>query len=370
MDALSATAEGKVRLANLRLAHAKPEEAAGWDEFVERHPEGRFCHLWGYKRALEQAYGYQCLYLNILDGEERIGVFPSIIVRRGQGRLISQPFNEYGGPLCLELSGQEQKSLARLLMHAAEAADCSAIEIRGGIGCEGMAETDVCVRHPLHSYAVLNLQTEEQLWQNLLTHEARKGVNRARNAGLTIQVRLGARAVEAPFYDLYLASMKRLGVPPHPPQFFSELAEGLNQHLVATWVMSRGQPVATLLGAVTGQRVHIFVTTSDSQAWSMRPNDLAHWELIRWAVSAGLRVFDFGSARYSGQIQFKKKWGASLHEYSYYSIGPPAFAALPNGQMMETSSPFMSMMSYLWRRIVPGRLAGALGPPIRRYLTK
>jgi len=28
------------------------------------------------------------------------------------------------------------------------------------------------------------------------------------------------------------------------------------------------------------------------------------------------------------------------------------------------------MMSYLWRRIVPGRLAGALGPPIRRYLTK
>lgn len=42
------------------------------------------------------------------------------------------------------------------------------------------------------------------------------------------------------------------------------------------------------------------------------PNDLAHWELIRWAVFEKRRVFDFGTACYARQLRFKKKWGVSF----------------------------------------------------------
>ncbi len=354
----------------LLLRPATEEDAPAWDGFVERHPHARFAHLWGYRRVLEGAYGYRCAYLSIFAGDRRVGVFPSIVVRRGGARLISQPFIEYGGPLIEGLSTEQQKLLPSMLLRAAREHGCQSIEIRGGIGCEPMLESEYCVKHPLHSYAVLDLAPKEQLWRKALTNEARKGVNRAQKAGLTVDVRRSAAAVGDPFYDLYLISMKRLGVPPHSRQFFTQLAAGIGDHLVAAWVMDKAAPVAMLLGAVAGQRIQIFITASDPQAWASRPNDLAHWELIQWAFSTGLREFDFGSARYEGQIQFKKKWGVSLYEYGYYLIGEPNSAAIRQIHTVQTSSRLMTAMSSLWRTAVPTKVTGLLGPSLRKLLTK
>lgn len=357
----------EVQIADLLLSRATSTDAAAWDDFVHRHPEGRFCHLWGYKRVLEEAYGYKSLYLNILSQGKRVGVFPSVVVPRGSGRLVSQPFNEYGGPLTQDLLVEQQKVLSRLLMQLASEEGCQTVEIRGGIGCEAMSGTDLCVRHPLHCYAVLKLDEKEHLWQRSLTYEARKAVNKARKAGLTIHIRRGGRAIEEPFYTLYLDSMKRLGVPPHPKKFFVKLAEELGDNVVGAWVMSKAAPVGVLLGVVTGQRIHTLVTASDCSAWSMRPNDLAHWELIDWAVVAGLRVFDFGSVRYPGQYQFKSKWGASMQVYNCYCISP--YSAYPI-QTINSSGRFAVLMSSVWKVVVPITLTAVLGPPIRRYLAK
>ncbi len=354
----------------LTVRRAQPMEAQSWDGFVESHPEGRFCHLWGFRQVLERTYGYRCVYLNIYAGEQRIGIFPSIAVTRGSPRLISQPFNEYGGPLSRALSTDQYHQLSQLLFQAAQEENCRSVEIRGGIGCEAANEAVGWIKIPLHSYAILRLEEEQQLWRNSLTNEARKGVNRARKAALVVEIRRGTSAVQDPFFKLYLVSMKRLGVPPHSAQFFSELARTLGDRLVGAWVMSQGEPAAVLLGSIVGQRIQVWITASAPKFWSMRPNDLAHWELIRWACGEGLRIFDFGSARYSGQIQFKKKWGVSLHEYCYYLIGPRNSDSTLKIQTVESSSRTMAALASLWRRFVPLPLTAVLGPPIRKYLTK
>jgi hypothetical protein len=356
--------------AGISLSGAGSQHAKQWDEFVDRHPEGRFCHLWGYKQVLEEAVGYKCRYLNIFSGGKLVGVFPSIVVRRGSGRLVSQPFNEYGGPLTQGLSEHQFRWLAKLLMEAAEEDGCRSIEIRGGIGCDPMTQSEFCCKHPLHFYGTLDLTQKEQLWRKSLTHEARKDVARAEREGLTAEIRYGTKAVEGPFYELYLNSMKRLGVPPHSKRFFTMLAKNFGNRLVAAWVTLKTTAVAILIGAIAGKRLHIFVTASDTRAWRMRPNDLAHWKLIEWAASSGLSTFDFGSARYAGQIQFKKKWGVSLHEYSFYSVARPGSTALTQIQSVKTSSRSMAALSKAWRAMVPVRLSRVIGPPVRKYLTK
>lgn len=355
---------------SLTVTRARPEDAAEWDEFVDRHAQGRFCHLWGFKQVLEETFGYRCVYLNIFSKGKRIGLFPSVVVRRGSGRLISQPFNEYGGPLTESLSTDEYRQLTRLLLGIAHEENCHTVEIRGGIGCEQAAESGCWVKHSLHSYAVLTLDEKDRLWRESLTYEARKGINRARKAGLRVEIRRGGRAVEKPFYNLYLVSMKRLGVPPHAARFFDRLAAALGHRVVAAWVRHETDPVAILLGVVNGQRIHIFVSASEPSYWERRPNDLAHWELISWASVEGLRIFDFGSARYPGQIHYKKKWGASFHEYPYYLIGPPHLATSLRIQTAQSSSRFMTVMANLWRWLVPLAATPVLGPPIRKYLTK
>ncbi|MBZ5515145.1 MAG: GNAT family N-acetyltransferase [Acidobacteriia bacterium] len=348
---------------------AGPEDAPLWDNFVESHPEGRYCHLWGYRRTLEEAYGYHCVYLKFLGSGQLVGVFPSIQVRRRRW-LISQPFNEYGGPLTLSLSCEQYGQLTRLLLREAQREGCESIEIRGGIGCEAAGRAASWKFQPLHSYALLRLGDPEHLWKKVVSYEARKGVNKARKAGLVAEVRRGARAVEQPFYHLYLMSMKRLGVPPHPWRFFLELAAGIGDRLVASWVMEGKQPVAILLGATSGRRVHIFVIASEPRAWPMRPSDLAHWELIEWACRQHLEVFDFGSARYSGQIQFKKKWGIEFHDYGYYLLGSAESTGKLKSGTVRTSSKSMAAMATLWKWVMPLALTRRIGPPIRKYLTK
>lgn len=157
------------------LTSAEPDNGKSWDAFVDSHPEGRFCHLWGYRRVLERAYNYRCAYRNIRMDGRLVGVFSSIVVRHGRGRLVSQPFNEYGGPLTEPLVASQWKRLASLLLEVAHEEDCQSVEIRGGVGCEPLAETGYAVKHPLHAYGVLPLQDEARLWRNSLTNEARKG---------------------------------------------------------------------------------------------------------------------------------------------------------------------------------------------------
>lgn len=353
----------------IEIAYASEADAENWDRLVESHPEGRYCHLWGYRRALENACGYRCIYMKIQSSGRLIGIFPAIKTRR-RGWMISQPFNEYGGPLTLKLSVEASSQLSHHLVETAKREGCKAIEIRGGIGCEEISDRPEWKRIPLHSYAVLDLGNSDHIWKNVITYEARKGVNKARHSGLVAEVRRGSQAIESPFYDLYLLSMKRLGVPPHSIRFFDELAAGIGDRLVASWVLDGGKPAAILLGAVTGARVHIFVIASRPEAWAKRPSDLAHWELIQWACRQDFKVFDFGSARYKGQIQFKKKWGVEFRDYGFYLVGPAETISRMEIQSVKTSSRSMSLLADLWRWGVPIPLTRLLGPPIRRYLTK
>jgi hypothetical protein len=357
------------RSAPITVEPARPGDALEWDRLVESHPEGRYCHLWGHRRTLEEAYGYHCVCLKFLAGGQLVGVFPPIQVKR-RGWPVSQSFNEYRGPLTLPLSPEQYRQLTDLLIREAQQEACYSIEIRGGINCEAAARAASWKIQPLHSYALLGLSDSEHLWKKAVSYEARKGVNKARELGLSAGVRRAAPAIAAPFYRLYLASMKGLGVPPHPWRLFTELAAGIGDRLVASWVLEGQQPAAILLGATTGRRIHIFVIASDPRAWPKRPSDLAHWELIEWGCKEGLEVFDFGSARYSGQVQFKKKWGIELHDYGFYLITSSELGRELKMETARTSSKTMAAMAALWRWVVPLALTQLIGPPIRKYLTK
>jgi CelD/BcsL family acetyltransferase involved in cellulose biosynthesis len=52
--------------------------------------------------------------------------------------------------------------------------------------------------------------------------------------------------------------------------------------------------------------------SSDRAYFSLCPNNLLYWEMIRWGCEHGYRRFDFGrSSPQSGTYHFKKQWGTS-----------------------------------------------------------
>lgn len=87
-----------------KFAESDREE---WDGFVNRHPEGRFSQLIGYKDVIEKTFGYEPSYWLFKDSQGRIkAIFPSFVKRSRLlgSKLISQPFCEYGGYLGMTLA--------------------------------------------------------------------------------------------------------------------------------------------------------------------------------------------------------------------------------------------------------------------------
>jgi CelD/BcsL family acetyltransferase involved in cellulose biosynthesis len=339
-----------------------------WDAYVESHPEGRFCQLFGY-RCVERVYGYKPWYLTFRSAGKIVGVLPCFEARSllfGR-RLLSQPFSEYGGFLLnQDLPADERRAIVDSVRTFLQAKGLRVLETHGNYGMEVPdQQLQVGNRQQL---AYLDLEPSvDHLWDKVISRHVRKAVRKAEREGLRSFERTDEHMLTTQFYPLYLRSMKRLGSPPHSAEFFLECYRALQSKLRIFWTSYEDKPIAGLLGFSCGQRVSIVNTVSDERYWHLRPNDLIHWEYIKWARQNGYRYFDFGSVRYAGQSQYKEKWGCSLKDSGYYFLATEPGAAY---ESFDSSSDTMTLAGKLWANYVPGFFARAVGPVLRKHLLR
>jgi CelD/BcsL family acetyltransferase involved in cellulose biosynthesis len=343
------------------------EDQAAWDHFAERHGEARFCHLFAYATALE-CYGYVPRNLCFLKDREIVGVLPAAQINTmfSGRKLVSQPFSEYGGLLAdPQLSGDDIAEIFSLAVaYSKESLNIKTIEIHGNHGVPDVWQKNLTVQSvPLH-IAVLPLDRPvDDIWKKVINYSARKAINQARGHGLEVVFECNETIIAEQFYPLYLSTMKRLGAPPHKLSYFLHCCRAFGDKMIIGWAKRGGEIVAGLLGFSCGNRVSIISTVSDRRNWHLRPNDLLHWEFIKMAAETSHAVFDFGSVRYQGQRDFKKKWGCEFVEHENYFVGPGRAG-------VDSSSKSMQRMAALWARYMPSRLAQEVGPIIRRQLAR
>jgi hypothetical protein len=344
-------------------------EPAGpaWDIFAAAHPHGRFIHLTGFKKTVEDVYGLRSNYWLYQEKDKLRAIFPSFFLRGivyGR-RLVSQPFSEYGGILFSPDAGADERlsilsKFPLVIQKSREKNRMDYLEIRGFPDLGGAA-TGVFGKIGLYESAVLPLDPGLNLWDKV-DYSVRKNVRKARSSGLSLSRLRTPEDIRDVFYPLHLRSLKRLGSPPHPLAYFLGLQGNLGEHLSLSTAWLGQRPIAALLGWVVGGSVQITDIASDERFFRYRANDLLHFELIDWAVSNGLRIFDFGPVRYAGQRQFKKKWGVEVREHSYY-YSPAQRMRAP----LSDQSPAARAARSLWR-FIPSALAARLGRLLRREL--
>jgi CelD/BcsL family acetyltransferase involved in cellulose biosynthesis len=342
-------------------------KATAWDAFVVGHPRGRFIHLTGFKRTVEDIYGLKSNYWLFVRGETTRAVFPSFFHRGllyGR-RVVSQPFSEYGGVLFALESGPEEKrdilsEFSTVIEKSREKKKLDYLEIRCFSDLEG-TETDLFQKTTLYESALLPLSRGMRLSDHV-EYSVRKNVRKAKTSGLGLRILQSREDLIRVFYPLHLRSLRRLGSPPHPLAYFLSLQQNLKEHLrlFTAWMGQR--PVAALLGWVVGDSVQITDIASDERFFPYRANDFLHFEFIEWAIARGCRRFDFGPVRYAGQRQYKKKWGVELHEYAYYYV-PFRKPKRP----LSDQSRLARTASALWR-FLPAGAAAKFGRCLRREL--
>jgi hypothetical protein len=344
-----------------------------WDEYVVTHPEGRFCHLMGYKRVVEETYGYRAIYFAIEKDKRIVGVFPSFLCKSiifGK-KIASQPFSEYGGILAQELTQNDYEQIFEALGKAMRQTNVNLIEIHGGFGIPENVRERYLSPTFSHHRAVLRLSDKvEEIWKKRISYEVRKAVGKAERSGVKCYERVDRAMITEKFYPLFLASMKRLGAPPHPLAYYVKCYEHLKDYLKIFWAEYEGKTVAALLGFVVGKAAHIINIVSDDKYWSKRPNDLCHWSFIKWGCENNYQFFDMGSVRYEGQRRYKEKWGAELQEYAHHVFAPNLNEKEMKSKTFDSSSRSMTFFSSAWRKLVPLTVSKSLGPMVRKQLAR
>jgi CelD/BcsL family acetyltransferase involved in cellulose biosynthesis len=343
-------------------------DAAAWDSYVEGHPQGRFSQLFGY-RCLERVYGYRPHYLGFVRSGKLVGVLPAFEARSAifGRRFLSQPFSEYGGFLLdadLDTGARDQvfdAVLSFMRLHRHEQ-----LETHGNFGC-GPSPRFRRGNEQQLAYLPLTAGVSE-VWEKVISRHVRKAVRKSEREGLTCIERSDEQTLRDHFHPLYVRSMKRLGSPPHAFAYFGQCRAALGERMRIFWAMRGEQPIAGLLGFTCGRRVSITNIVSDERYWELRPNDLVHWEFIRWAMENGYAQFDFGSVRYDGQAQYKSKWGCAMVESGYYYLATTAVAA--GQRAFDSSSRTLTFAGRMWTNWVPAPVAQAVGPLLRKHLVR
>ncbi|MDD5145060.1 MAG: GNAT family N-acetyltransferase [Candidatus Pacebacteria bacterium] len=343
-----------------------------WNDFVKSNYQGRFCNLTGFNEAIRETFGFSSHCWMVKENDEILALMSAFECRDflGRKKMISQPFSEYGGILIKD--GISQAGTDKILENVSKyfkdflaSSKIGFLEVHGGLEIKGDFKK-YFEKFPLYQYAVLELDSPENLFEKKFNYEVKKAIKKAERSQVSVFHGLDEKTIKEKFYPLYLLSMKRLGSPPHHLRYFLNLSKSLKDSIEFFWAEHQGRPTACLLGWKCGQRIQITDTVSDFKQWETRANDLLHWEFIKWASLSGFKYFDFGPVRYEGQERYKKKWGCDFFDYSFYYLSSKKgfYAKKP---LDDRDFP-IKLLSAVWKKLIPVKLTPILGGFIRKKL--
>lgn len=327
-----------------------------WDDQLGNFDGATFCHFGGWRKIMSEVLGHEPLYRVAVDGDGRTrGLMPMVRVKsRFFGDyLVSMPFLSYGGPIG---SGLAREALVRDAEKTARGLGVDLLELRSRNPVPGgLSRSDRKVT------VLLDLPDDpHELWTKGLRAKVRSQVRRPQKEGM--KVHFGPEC--APwFYRVFSRTMRDLGTPVLPRQFFESLAAEFPAECVFCTVEFEGEAVAAGCGFFWAGEFEITWAGSLRKHSSRAPNMLLYWSLMEHTISRGGRVFNFGRCSPgSGSHRFKKQWGGKDYPLPWAQWAKKGVASTPTPDQQK-----FQMAISAWQRM-PLSVANWLGPKLSRYI--
>ncbi len=339
----------------LLVRAAQESDAASWDAFVEAHPAATFFHLYGWRRVLERAYRHRTHYLCATREGRVVGVLPLAEVKSWLfgHTLVSTPFCVYGGAVAEDVATRD--SLIDAACKLATELGVDTLELRN---MERVRPEWPCKDLYVTFRKPISADDEENL--KAIPRKQRAMVRGGITAGLVSQIDQDV----ATAWDVYSESVRNLGTPVFPLEYFKILAAEFGERCEVLKVQHAGQTVASVLSFYFRDEVLPYYGGGTHASREVNANDFMYWELMRRAAARGLRIFDYGrSKRDTGSFRFKKHWGfepAPLY-YEYFLVKA---REMPN---VSPTNPKYALFLKVWQRL-PLWLSRRIGPFLSRSL--
>jgi serine/alanine adding enzyme len=273
---------------------------------------------------LGECYGYRTFAAALvgMDGRPRAGL-PVIETRRllsRERRWVSLPFTDFCPPLAQDPEAEQQLGVE--LDHARAAARVDRFVVHADLSSTAAQTRGQGFRHEL------KLEDDaDSLFRRMSKSQVQRNVKRARREQVSVRRAEREEDLDRVFFDLQLATRRRLGAPIQPRRFYTLLWRKMIQagHGSLLLAYHRGDPIA---GAVflrgNGTLVYKFGASSKSH-WDLRPNALVMWTAIEQAYADGIKVVDLGRTepQHESLRRFKQHWSTSEIPLTHSVFGEP-----------------------------------------------
>jgi len=134
-------------------------------------------------------------------------------------------------------------------------------------------------------------KTEDQLMQDF-HQKVRYNIRLAERKGVTVQV--GGREDVATFYKMIVETGVRDNFVVRSREYYEKVYDCLApDHLRVFIAYCEGQPIAGTIGILYGNKCWYLYGASINEHRNLMPNYLLQWNMIKWALEAGVDIYDF-----------------------------------------------------------------------------
>lgn len=229
-------------------------------------------------------------------------------------RGVSLPFSDKCKPLITDQKNQD--AIFEDVISYGRKAGWKSIGFRGG-----NRFFDGVRPYSKYIFSSVELGGDSSSLKRKFRSSTRRNIRKAIKSGLETKIVRSRESVKE-FYRLNCLTRKLHGIPPQPFYFFETVFKRViskNKGFVCL-VFHQGTVIAGLMFFYSNGHIIYKYGASDRRFSKFRPNNVAMWTSIKWAIDNNFKAVDFGRTElhHAGQLQFKRGWNTTETELNYY----------------------------------------------------
>ncbi len=346
-------------MANYTISFLEEKDHKEYTHFLNQCPDALYEHSLEVKNLIAHHFKFEPQYLIAKEGHTIVGALPLFKAKSllEGTRLVSLPFFPFGGVI-----GKDTECQRHLLEEAKRlSSSVRFLEIRQRERLSPDVVQGFVEQSPITDFLLPLKGTEEEMFSSL-DKRVRYDIKKAQHNKLTVALGTGKKELDD-FYNVYLHTKKRRGVPAWPHALFQEALLTCPTLVGVTYLNNK--PIASAFFFLHKKEIEYGFAGANYRYASLCPYYLLLWEVVKYGLAQGYTMLDFGGTTAEindGNLYaFKARWCPEKKEIPYY------FYASDSRHIPTLKKSFHLYLVYgkMWR-LLPKTIIKAISPIIIR----
>ena len=279
-----------------------------WDAAIRGYKSKALFHESAWLAHLERTQNGQRLLVAIRDGNDDVGYFCGVVIRKGPFRVLGSPLRGWWTPVMGPIVNEcDEQALLVALGNFCRTKGIDYIELCSHVFKDESMEAAGYLPENDITY-LLRISSPDEMWRRM-EKNARNPIRQAEKKGVSVEAASDISVMGEYFAQLQAVFARKSLTPPHRREMVYDLWESLYPlgKLVVLRAMHEGRYIATHIGAFDERVLYGLGWASWPEAYPLRPNDLIQWKVMTFAAEKGLLLYDM-----CGGGEFKAKFGAEV----------------------------------------------------------